>query len=128
MDDLNALLTESVTMRLLAFVELSWEETDKVWSKLQLLRYDMSCHDCTRREEDLSMHKDLRTNEVNDKLLPRSRWISNRNDQHSEIQYFHHDSLFITRFDSKFIPASREVAANSWKDFRSEASSSSDID
>ena len=128
MDDFNVLLTEPVTVRLLAVVEFSWEETDKVWLKLQLLRYDMSFHDCTRREEDLSMHTDLRTNEVNDKMIPRSRWISNQNDQHSEVRYFHHDSLFITRFDSKFIPASREVAAKSWKDFKSEASSSSDID
>jgi hypothetical protein len=128
MVDFNVLLTEPVTVRLLAVVEFSWEETDKVWLKLQLLRYDMSCHDCTRREEDLSMHTDLRTNEVNDKMIPRSRWISNQNDQHSEVRYFHHDSLFITRFDSKFIPASREVAAKSWKDFKSEASSSSDID
>lgn len=128
MVDFNVLLTEPVTVRLLAVVEFSWEETDKVWLKLQLLRYDMSCHGCTRREEDLSMHTDLRTNEVNDKMIPRSRWISNQNDQHSEVRYFHHDSLFITRFDSKFIPASREVAAKSWKDFKSEASSSSDID
>ena len=128
MDDFNVLLTEPVTVRLLAVVEFSWEETDKVWLKLQLLRYDMSCHDCTRREEYLSMHTDLRTNELNDKMIPRSRWISNQNDQHSEVRYFHHDSLCITRFDSKFIPASREVAAKSWKDFKSEASSSSDID